>query len=438
MYDVGILGGGWAGLLAARMLKEQNPEAKVAIFEKEDLNNMGGLLRSVKKKGFTFDTGGPHILFSKDQQILENITSLLGDNIRKVERKAFVFYEGRYIPYPFENGMFLLEPQTRSEIGNGIIERMVDMARTRDWVPADFEEWIYGFFGQSMANRYMMPYNRKIWKREPSSMDADWVFSPGRLPFPNLKDIIDSVAGIPSTGYKEQAYFFYPAEGGIQSLYDSLLHIVELLGVDIYPSTEVTNIISDRDQWGINNAHNCRLLVNTLPPQVIAPMIFSHEDDRNLTEKFDYNSVVVVGIAIDKEAPYQHAVYVPDPHVVFHRYTWMNNLTTDTPAGKSNLIAEVTVPKWEKINKSTVREKVIEGLFKLHILESRDEILFSEAWVNEFGYPIYLKGHGKLRDKFQLQLKNRGITSVGRWGSWHYWNTDKVYRAVEKEISSII
>jgi len=27
-------------------------------------------------------------------------------------------------------------------------------------------------------------------------------------------------------------------------------------------------------------------------------------------------------------------------------------------------------------------------------------------------------------------LKGNYIISVGRWGSWHYWNTDMVYRAI--------
>jgi len=27
-------------------------------------------------------------------------------------------------------------------------------------------------------------------------------------------------------------------------------------------------------------------------------------------------------------------------------------------------------------------------------------------------------------------LKENNIISVGRWGSWHYWNIDMVYRAV--------
>ena len=63
MREIGILGGGIAGLSLAYFIGEQ-----AEVLEKN--SRSGGLCRSFQKDGFTFDLGG-HILFSKDAEILD-------------------------------------------------------------------------------------------------------------------------------------------------------------------------------------------------------------------------------------------------------------------------------------------------------------------------------------------------------------------------------
>ena len=220
-YDEIILGGGWAGLLYADM-KVSEHNRKIAIIEKESENNKGGLLRTEIIDGLTFDTGGPHLLFSRDANIISKIIELLGDNVSKRERNNCVLYGDKFIPYPFENGLYKLDPYLRVNFVKGIIDRMIFIAKNSEWKPSNFKDWITGFFGDIMAREYLIPYNSKIWKRPLENMAADWIFTPGRLPFPQLEDMIKAAAGLPSIGYKEQAYFYYPNRGGIQSLFNSL------------------------------------------------------------------------------------------------------------------------------------------------------------------------------------------------------------------------
>ena len=111
--DFLILGGGWTGLLVAKELASKFQSASIAVLEASSENNLGGLLKSEYIKGFTFDTGGPHILFSKNKEILSKISDILGKNVRQFERKAVVYYENKYVPYPFENGIYTLEPKKK-------------------------------------------------------------------------------------------------------------------------------------------------------------------------------------------------------------------------------------------------------------------------------------------------------------------------------------
>lgn len=428
-FDFLILGGGWAGLLVAKEVAKRFPSTSIAVLESSSDNNLGGLLRSEYIDGFTFDTGGPHILFSKNKEILGMITDILGTNIRQFERNATVYYDNKYVPYPFENGIYVLDPIKRAQIGNGIIKSMIENARNPEWTPTTFRDWIYGFFGQEMGLSYLEPYNKKIWKKDPGEMDASWVFSPGRLPFPVLEDIVFSIAGIESIGYKEQQYFYYPAKGGIFSLYSGLFEKVKKENVHLITNFMVTNIKKSSEGWLINDVFFAKKVINTLPLPILPDIMELPDKISNLCKQFEWNQDTVVGVSLNVPSPKVHVVYVPSPEINFHRITWMSNLA-GAPSGLSNLIAETTAPSNEFIDIKDTIEKTIAGLIKMNIINSKDQVLFTKAWNNKFAYPIYKIGHVEARAKIFEYFKEIGFYSVGRWGSWHYWNTDKVLEAV--------
>ena len=75
--DVLIMGAGPAGLTAAwELMKHQIP---VKVLEK-DARYVGGLARTVEHNGYRFDIGG-HRFFSKNQEIEDTWTEILGDEM---------------------------------------------------------------------------------------------------------------------------------------------------------------------------------------------------------------------------------------------------------------------------------------------------------------------------------------------------------------------
>ena len=435
--DFTVLGGGWAGLLCGYELARKFPQASIRILEKSKPNDLGGLLKSETIDDFTFDTGGPHILFSKNNLILQKIVSFLGENVRKIERNAYIYYMGRYVPYPFENGIYVLEAEKRAKIGRDIIGAMLTNAANPSWTPSTFREWIYGFFGNTMGSEYLEPYNRKIWKTDPAEMDASWVFSPGRLPFPLLEDIVSSIAGIRSVGYKEQQYFYYPKKGGIKALYEGLLAKISEMDVEIITEYNVRSLSKTGNKWIINNHLESSHIINTLPLAVLPNILRMPKEVSAVSNNLFHTKDVVVGVAINLPSPEAHVMYVPSQDINFHRLTWMSNLAGSPSLNNSNLIAETTVPSNINPNIEDITKKTIEGLIRMNIIGSKDDIIFTKTWLNEFGYPIYDKKHIETRKRIFAYLDGMGIFSVGRWGSWHYWNTDKVYEAVLELIEKI-
>jgi len=96
-----ILGGGLSGITLARLLHENGEE--ILVLEAEPV--YGGLCRSTTEEGFTFDTGGSHIIFSRDEEVLAFMRRVIEENEQRNKRNTKIFYKDRLVTYPFENGL---------------------------------------------------------------------------------------------------------------------------------------------------------------------------------------------------------------------------------------------------------------------------------------------------------------------------------------------
>ena len=110
---VAIIGAGISGLTTATLLKEKNISS--VIFEKE--SQPGGLIRCNRINGSLFHICGGHVFNSKRQDVLNWFWTRLKkeEEFIKAERNAVVFMEdGKKIPYPIENHMFLFDKEIQN------------------------------------------------------------------------------------------------------------------------------------------------------------------------------------------------------------------------------------------------------------------------------------------------------------------------------------
>ncbi len=164
---IGVLGGGLSGLALASRL----PDAEVL----EAAERPGGLCRSVSFEGFTFDPHGSHILFSRDPRAMGFYEALLGENVCRRRRNTKVFYKGRYVKYPFENGLGELPPEDNLACLLGYVTAYAARKAGTAPRPTNLREWMYHRFGKGITECYLLPYNEKIWKAPAAEMGFDWV-----------------------------------------------------------------------------------------------------------------------------------------------------------------------------------------------------------------------------------------------------------------------
>ena len=141
------------------------------------------------------------------------MTGWLGKNLHQQRRNNQIWYQDRFVKYPFENGLAALKKQDVYECLMGFLEREAGKN------PHNLEDWCRFRFGEGIAGKYLLPYNDKIWKRAAKDISVHWV---ERIPSPPTEDIVKSAVGIETEGYTHQLNFFYPTRGGIEALIRSL------------------------------------------------------------------------------------------------------------------------------------------------------------------------------------------------------------------------
>ncbi|MBO3839395.1 MAG: FAD-dependent oxidoreductase [Thermoproteota archaeon] len=418
---VGILGGGLSGIAYAYFSSRMGYD--VTVLEKE--NVLGGLMRSINEDGFTFDIGGSHVIFSKDAEVLDLMLKLLGENKVRNRRNTAILYKGRLVKYPFENGLSDL-PLTENV--SCLIHFL--LARIKKGKKhGNLKEFFYNSFGKAISEKYLIPYNEKIWKMKVEDISLDFV---GRLPNPKIIDVIKASLGIGSEGYVHQLYFYYPRKGGIQYLVESLRE--KTIG-KIVTGFEVKNAKNESGKWIVSNGSKEMFfdhVVSTIPLHDAVKIFDTPREISSNINHLKYNSLITVAIGLSKlESKNLSWLYIPDRDVHPHRISFPSNFSPENaPEGKASILAEITVkpddPLFNK-NGEEIVDIVVEELDKLKIF-SRENVVYSRVFKIKYAYPLldsyYRENIGRIKSFFN----GIGVKLVGRFAEFKYINMDDAIR----------
>lgn len=415
---IGILGGGLAGLTVAAHLDGPCEVLEAA-------QTAGGHCRSVSEHGCTFDAGGPHIIFSTRPHTLNYMLELLGDNRVQGRRANRIWYRGRYVKYPFENGLYDLDPQERFECVHGFLFNDSP-------APGNFAEWLRHTFGNGLTDKYLLPYNEKIWKYPASEMAIDWV--DGRVPRPTPEEMIKSAVGVETEGYTHQLNFWYPRMGGIEALPRALARRVPVLTTGF----RVDAVRREGKGWTVAGPAGCRKfdrLVCTLPlPHAARITAGVPESVRSAAAALRYNSLATVTLAFATTSlPRFTAIYVPDPGIVFHRLSFPAEFSAENaPEGIALVQAEVTYSGTGPSD-ADLLDQVRDGLGAMGLVSREFEP--HRSWIirSSHGYVVrdfdYSRNLRHVRRWFEEEA---GIALCGRVAEFEYMNMDRcIERGIE-------
>nr|WP_319540154.1 FAD-dependent oxidoreductase [uncultured Methanospirillum sp.] len=424
-----ILGGGLAGVTLAHLLSKQGED--VLVLEQD--SRIGGLCKSISTDGFTFDIGGSHIIFSRDQEVLSFMHQVLEENRGERKRDTKIFYKNRYIKYPFENGLSELPKEDCFVCLNEFIRTLVAHEKGELKDPKNFSEWIYHTFGKGIAEAYLVPYNEKIWNYPLDQISAHWV--EGRVPRPPVEDIIKAAVGVETEGYAHQAVFSYPVTGGIEALIEAIARPVS---DRIRTGFTVTDIKKTGDGWEISNGTEtirADRLISTLPIQILQSCLSDlPEKVSTAISDLKYNSIVCVGIGLNGQTLPFSWMYIPEKEgTAANRISFPSNFSTEVaPDGCSSILAEITYNAGDQIDQMSDAEVVretINALATAGILDP-DHVRSALAVRHRFAYVVYDLAWQQNMKIIKEHFSSANISLVGRFSQFEYLNMDGVIRSV--------
>lgn len=426
-----ILGAGLTGCTLARLLDESGED--VVVLEAADA--FGGLCRSFCTNGFTFDLGGSHIIFSRDEEVLSWMRAVLGPNREERHRETKCFYRGRYVQYPFENGLADLPPDDRFRCVDGFVRAVIEarLAAERGGpVPAStFLQWIRRTFGDGLADCYLVPYNEKIWKYPLDRMSAHWV--EGRVPRPPLEDVLRSACGLPTEGYVHQAIFSYPARGGIEALVKA---VAEPIKGRIRCGFCVRSIRREDGRFLVSDgtstvvAERC---ISTIPLQALVPALPGVPAGvTDAVDRLVYNSVACVFIGLRGPVPPFSWVYLSEQETGHaNRVSFPSNYSTGTaPPGCGSIVAECTYRPGDRVagmDDADLVAHVLDRLEAMGVLSAGD-VLVTAVARQPFAYVVYDLAYQESVRVVREFVAACGIDLVGRFAEFEYLNMDGCIR----------
>ncbi len=422
-----ILGGGLSALSLAYFLQKDENIDEIHILEKDF--RPGGLCRTYIKNGIEYDVG-PHIIFSKDKEILDLMNNLLGENIEKHRRSNRILHKKRFVQYPFENDLSKLPKEDIDYCVNAFIHNPYENYEAKNML-----QFFLKTFGEGITNTYLRPYNEKIWKFDPAFMDTQMV---ERIPKPPKEDIIRSANGETIDGYLHQLYFTYPKHGGTEALIRAFISELSIK-VKIHTNAEVKGLEKTARGFRVttaNGAYESDRVVSTMPVNELVHIYYDPlkpEEILNTADNLKYNSIAICIVNVKKDyAGDNYAFMVADKNVRFHRISKLDFMGEGYhKEGTATYMAEITYRKNDLNDKASDEElvlKVIEGLETIGFIDSEEDVNFTELKRFEYAYVIYDLNHRQNMDLIRQYFDSQGIYLNGRFGAFEYLNMDAIIR----------
>jgi UDP-galactopyranose mutase len=472
-----VIGAGPTGLSAAYHLGRES-----LLVEQAD--RVGGWCRSVEDNGFTFDMAG-HIMFSNDPYVHEMYQLLLGDNVHWQDREAWIFSKGVYTRYPFQGALYGLPPDVIKECIVGAIEARfgsltakkpaADRSTNGDYTgperrgmfeplmkpngsrkprtytgaerrlnahkgsPKSFEEFIYKVWGRGIAKHFAIPYNQKLWAVPLEEMETSWLG--GRVPLPNLEEMIEGALSPSPKPMGPNARFGYPLRGGFQSLMNGFLP--QLKG-ELRLETKVVEVSPSRHTVTLSDGTTVpyEFLISTMPLPALIKVIGSEapNDVRKAAAGLRYVSVRCVNLGIGREhLTEKHWIYYPeDP--VFHRIFVQGNASPYcNPPGGFGLTCEITYSEDKPLpcEGDELIQRCIRDCHRVGFFNPDDPVWAANQVDMPVAYVVYDHDRAKNVNIIREWLSAKDIVLAGRYAEWEYYNSDHAFIAGKKAAEQV-
>lgn len=421
-YKYVIIGSGPTGLGAAYRLKELGVTDFI-VLEKED--RIGGLARSfVDEQGFTWDIGG-HVQFSHYKYFDDLMLSALGaDGWLSHQRESWVWIENRFVPYPFQNNIKYLSPETMWKCLEGLIHNYKFPTNTK---PANFKEWILATGGKGLAEVFMFPYNFKVWAFPAEEMNAVWVGE--RVAVTDLARVTKNILfDQDDFSWGPNSTFKFPKKGGTGGIWESVGDLVGRENFLLNATVDRVNGTAKQIHLADGRVINYENMLSTMPLDIFTKKVDELDSETVATAQgLKHSTTHVVGIGLKgKPQPKLETMcwmYFPESNSPYYRVTVFSNYSPNNVPDSTtqwSLMSETSESSAKPVDRETLLEDTIRAMREDNLITDEDEIVSTFHKTFEYGYPTPSVERDGILKAVLPKLEPYGISSRGRFGAWKY------------------
>ena len=276
--DTLIIGGGVTGLSAASFLGKDHNYLVV-----EGSNELGGYCKTTIRNGFVWDYSG-HFFHFRDKEIKDWMMSDMECKVVTVNKITDIHYNNHIIDFPFQYNIHQLPKKE-------FIECLKDMYNLEEVNSSNFKSFVMSTSGKGIAEKFLIPYNQKLYACDLNSLDADAMgrFFPKPINFDELMKKLETANDYESYN----GTFIYPVEGSYEFIKSLLCKVDES---KIKLNTKIKHIdAAKKIAFTEDGEIKYKTLISSMPFDKLYSMLHN-KSNPNLSS----NKVAVFNLGFDK------------------------------------------------------------------------------------------------------------------------------------------
>jgi protoporphyrinogen oxidase len=391
-----VIGAGISGLSYAAF-----SEGRDCLVLESD-RRIGGYCRTTRRNGFVWDFSG-HFFHFRNPAIKDFVMDgIHPDLLLSVRKSARIRYKDRLVDYPFQKNIHQLDQEE-------FIDCLYDLFNCGG-AYGTFREMLYAKFGKSISEKFLCPYNRKLYACDLDLLDKDAM---GRFfPYADPLDVVRNFRRQENGAYNDT--FIYSKEGA-QSFVDSIASHID--PDRIRTGASVVSVDLDRHRVRLASGEMLPYdrLVSTLPLPRLLNMCGIPFD----ASIYSANQVLVFNLGFDSKGPdtADHWIYFPEEKYCFYRVGFYDNILGQD---RTSLYVELGFPGGERIAPEVWLPRVLDDLETAGIIRREQELVDYEAIVMNPAYVHINRSSQEDVEARKKALRKEDVYSIGRYGSWTY------------------
>lgn len=352
---------------------------------------------------FYYDIGGHWFHHKGHPEVL----SLFSDvSLKGHERKAFVYLDEQYLPFPIQQTYKLIRDQ---KVVQSITNELSML--TKD-TPKNYRDLLLYSYGRTLFDIFFEPYNMKMYGVEDLT----------ELSFSKQEATRNVRLNSDVNGYNGD--FVYPT--GTQGAVAIPRSIGKDVNIDFGMSLECLSLgdrkvtISDTDGTCVDYPYS--KLISTMPLKDLAAVTTDLPDEyRDRLEELRSSRGLVLNLGVKKNSVQagKHWIYFPDMSLSFYRVGFYSEVESElAPEGYNSMYVEVSPFYFDSTKESqeAVTKAVIDELVQIQLLDDVSDVLFVKPFYLEHNYCLVTEFSKELREYFA----ENNIHSIGRYGAWRW------------------